>query len=97
MRARRFRRRRAAHGFVGMMADAAVAATHEQHADRRDRCHFHGIVSGAAGQVQRRGFPGNARYRRCPLCLQVRGAGCAGSLSTRCTSARDIAPHGDML
>src|SRR5277367_1987396 len=44
---------RSAHRLVRMMADAAMAATHEQHADVGEARDHHGVVTGAARQAQR--------------------------------------------
>src|SRR5450756_609196 len=39
------------HCFEWIVTDAAIAATHEQHGDRRDPDHLHRVVTGAAGQM----------------------------------------------
>src|ERR1700733_3592724 len=39
------------HGLQWIVADPAVAATHEQHSHRRDFRELHGIVTGAAGET----------------------------------------------
>jgi hypothetical protein len=76
-----------------VVADAAVAATHEQHADRRHVRHLHRVVPGAARQPERRdALRGDARRERR---LQALVARRRLELEERHPFERDVAARGD--